>query len=223
MDFGHSKACEGLALWAGRECGLAEPITLAQVAENADAKEVRDAAWGDYRRRLADTTTYSGEAILAWLAEHGVQISQASLSRDRAPVKAREDRLGLSSEITRRFLAQAGSADAGDVFKAGLARVGQVLFETSLQFDAQELRDAMEGGDFIRLAEAVGKLAKAHAETNILSVRLEEIQRKLTEAKVAADKRATATLESKGVDAKTIDQIRQIYGLPPLAEVAGDA
>ena len=188
-------------MWAGREVGIPEPITLAAVAENPDAKEVRDAAWGDYRRRLADTTTYTGEAILAWLAEHGVQISQASLSRDRAPVKAREDRLGLSSEITRRFMAQAGNADAGDVFKAGLARVGQVLFETSLQFDAQELRAAMEGGDFIRLAEAVAKLAKAHAETNILTVRLAEMKAAFTkEVKARAERSGDGKFSQADLD-----------------------
>jgi hypothetical protein len=201
MDFGHSKACEGLALWAGRECGLPEPITLALVAENPDAREVRDAAWADYRRRLGDKTTYSGKSILAWLAEHGVIVAEASLSRDRAPLKARAARLEIGAEATRQFMSIAGKAESGDVFKAGLARVGQVLFETSLQFEAEEVRAAMNGGDYIRLAEAVAKLSKAYAETNILSVRLAEMKAAFTkEVKSRAEKNGDGKLSQADVD-----------------------
>jgi hypothetical protein len=171
MDFGHSKACEGLALWAGREVGL-KVLTPVLVAEDEAARTVRDGAWAEYRKRLADRTTYTLAQIRAWLAERGVRVSIASVARDRAPVLAREDRLNLGSEVTRRFMAATAGADTGEVLQAALKRVGQILFETSLKFEAEDLRDALEAGDFVRLAEAVAKLSKAHAETGILRERL---------------------------------------------------
>lgn len=219
MQAGHSKAYEGLALWAGREVGL-DTATLQAVADHEGAREVRDAAWAKYRRILADKTSYPMEVIHAWLAERGADVSDAAISRDRAPVKAREQQLSLSVETTRQFLDATKGATDQEVLRAAIRRIGQVLFETSLKFDAEGLAAAMEAGDVMRLGDTVAKLARALAETDLLGAKLAELQRKLDEAKAAADKQAKAALESKGVDAKTIDQIRQIYGLPPLAEVA---
>ena len=59
----------------------------------------------------------------------------------------------------------------------------------------------MEGGDFIRLAEAVAKLAKAHAETDIMGVRLAAMQAAFTkEVKSRAEKSGDGKLSQKDVD-----------------------
>jgi len=210
MDFGHSKACEQLALWAGREVGL-DPLSPAAVAESPDAREVRDAAWGDYRRRLADRTTYTLEAIRAWLAEHAVDVSIASVQRDRAPILAKEERLRLGSEITRRFLKETEGAGTAEVLQAGLKRVAQVLFETSLRFEADELRDSLEGGDFVRLAEAVGKLCKANSEVGLIDQRVAELREKARKAVAAAPATADGRVTREDVF-KILDDVMKGKG-----------
>lgn len=200
FDFGRSKACEGLATWAGLEVGMDGP-TPARVAEQDEAREVRDAAWAQYRQRLADPTTYTLAEIRKWLAEHNVRVSVSAVYRDRAPVLAQEQKLSLASEATRRFLSATEGAGELDVLKAGIRRMGQLFFETSLHFSAEELAEAMGAGDVIRLGDSVGKLAKAFAETGLLTEKLAAMRREFqNRAKAASQKSGDGRLSQTDVD-----------------------
>jgi len=193
FDFGRSKACEGLATWAGLEVGMDGP-TPARVAEADEAREVRDAAWAQYRQRLADPTTYTLGQIRKWLAEHGVRVSVSAVYRDRAPVLAQEQKLSLASEATRRFLSATEGAGELDVLKAGIRRMGQLFFETSLHFSAEELAEAMKAGDVLRLGDSIGKLAKAFAETDLLTEKLAALK---AAARAEVDRKTAAAPDGK--------------------------
>lgn len=200
FDFGRSKACEGLSTWAGLEVGMDGP-TPARVAEQDEAREVRDAAWAQYRQRLADPTTYTLGQIRKWLAEHGVRVSVSAVYRDRAPVLAQEQKLSLASEATRRFLSATEGAGELDVLKAGIRRMGQLFFETSLHFSAEELAEAMKAGDVLRLGDSIGKLAKALAETDLLTEKLAVMRRDFqARVKTASQKSGDGRLSQTDVD-----------------------
>ena len=65
-----------------------------------------------------------------------------------------------------------------------------------------------------------GRLKRGRAESELISARTAELQGRLDAAKATADRKAEAMLKGKGVDRETINQIRQVYGLPRLEDMA---
>jgi hypothetical protein len=193
---GKTKAMLGLSEWAGRQVGLPDPVTPAAVAESPEALVMRDTAWADYHRRLADHPSYTLDEIRLWLADHGIEVSLASVSRDRAPIQAWEERHRLAAEATKRFLDATAGADESEVFQAARKCAGNLFLETLQKFDAEGLAKALEGGDVIRLANAVSRMSTAHVQTQVLQERLAAMRREVAKAvavkaKAAADGRLT--------------------------------
>jgi hypothetical protein len=214
----HSKAYEDLAIHAGLEAGLEKPDAKS-VADDPGARAVRDETWMEYERRLRDRKTYTLEDIRIWLHERGVEVSIASVNRDGIALGAQERVMGLAAEKAKAFVEACGASGETDLLAASRRAAGQLIFQffSSLSADALE---ALKPGQIISLMDVLGRLSTANEQTGILKAKLSDLQAKIDAAKAAADKKASALLESKSVDSKTIDMIRQLYGLPPLAEIA---
>ena len=219
-------AYRGLALEAGRKAmlwdgppPLDEDAAAQAVAANHLARETRDQLWTEYERLLADTRTYTLEDVVEWLADHGTEASKSSVHRDRWGLLAKERLMSSAAEKSKAIMEAVGTHGENDLFRATRTVAGQAVLNALLNFDETTL-SGLTGEKAIRLVEAVGKLSTAHAQSDLLAARLDELQQKLQAAKDAADQAAGAELAGKGVDADTINRIRQIYGLPKLEELA---
>jgi len=183
----HGRIRPQLAVIAGRKAGLSSP-TPESVAECPEARDARDLAWEEYRRRLLDEETYTIEALLKWLRKTGVVTSQTAVHRDRDAARNRKRAIDLGVRKVEEFLEAARRLDPSDLFQAVAHQIGQTLFTACGTFGPERMQD-MSVGEYLRLAEAVTGLMRAQALTEIDQVRLGELQRKYDDAVTAAQAR----------------------------------
>ena len=91
----HSTVYEQLAIHAGTRTGMKDPTDEA-VAEDPDARAVRDAVWGEYERLLRDDQTYTIDALHRWCKERGCTAGRSSCHRDRRAVLSRDYAITLA-------------------------------------------------------------------------------------------------------------------------------
>ena len=217
MNLRHAKGYDLLAIAAGRQAGL-KPATPETVAGDAAARAIRDDLWFEYERRLRDTQTYRLLDVWQWMKDQGAAISQSGVNRDRQALLAKERSLHLAAERAREIVA-ALEAGETDLLAAGRLKAGQILWEALSNFSAEALEE-MTPGQWLQLMDVLGRLSTAHGQAGLQKAKLADLQRKLDEAKAEADEAAKKLLSDKGIDQKTIDRVRELYGLPKLSEVA---
>lgn len=218
MNTRHSTAYEQLAVQAARQAGLKKTTAEAAAADDG-ACQIRDSLWEQYERMLRDTQTYRLAQIRSWLAERGVKASKSSVHRDQTALLDKEQAIGLAAAKARAVIEAAEASGEHDVLKAARLQAGQLLFNALCNLSSAAL-EGLAPHQVLRMVDSLGELSKAHAATALMQEKLAEIQRKLDAEKAKADKAAEKVLSDRGVDAKTIDKIRALYGLPPLKELA---
>jgi hypothetical protein len=220
-------AYRGLAIEAGRQAGLwlptAQPAdeeaAVKCVAANDLARETRDQLWTEYERMLADERTYTLDDVVEWLADRKTVASKSSVHRDRWGLLSKERVMQSAAAKSRAIVDAIGAGGEDDLFRATRNVAAQAVLNALLNFDEDTLA-GLKAEQAIKLVMAVGKLSTSHAQSDLLAARLSELQGKLEAEKAKADQAAGETLQGVGVDAATIDRIRQIYGLPKLGELA---
>ncbi|HET6441847.1 MAG TPA: phage protein Gp27 family protein [Phycisphaerae bacterium] len=188
-----------LAAVAGERAGLLDP-TPERVAENPAAREVRDALWAEYERRLADKNTWTLAKIQGWLRGEGVSTSLSQVARDRRPILDHRAQPSLIAAKVREYMAATKNAKTSDVLEAARRRSADLLFEHLLGVASGGVEDI--DLDQLRLmARAVAALSTADAQTQILQQRLAEMRAAFDRAVAsAAGKRKDKRLTSKDVD-----------------------
>ena len=162
-------------------------------AEDPTAAPIRDALWLDYERRLRDDKSYSIDDVAEWLdeqvaadlASYGVKIGRSSVHRDSQAIHAKERAFRLAHERTKALLDGLEDGAEHDVLKSGRMVAAQVLFEALSNLPAEALED-MTNGQIINTIEVLGKLSKAHAETDLINQKLAEATRRFDEQMKAA-------------------------------------
>jgi hypothetical protein len=225
------KVYDLMAIHAGLTCGLAIPTVaqaaamgevdrahwVARVADDTEAAKLRDSLYLEFERRCMDPG-YRGDQVFEWFKDNYGPISRSSFYRARSDVRARHSGIEDAASQARAFIELAESEGADSCFAGFTARAGQLAFELIMETQARDLKTG-DPAKLAKLLEAIGKLAKAKADIALVKAREAEIQRKLDAEKRQADQKAEKVLSDSGVTVETINQIRQIYGLKPVAQL----
>ncbi len=196
MNVRHSSAYEKLAVEAGERSDIKKP-TAESVASDNHAVQLRDALWSDYERQLRDAKTYTLETIREWLAEQNSQTSLSGVHRDRRALLDRERLTTLAADRARAVIEAATESGEHDFLKGGRLIAGQLLFDALGNLSSESL-DGMTPPQILRMVDTLGLLSKAHAETDLIRAKLDELQRKFDEAVDAAKaKRAGGELTAE--------------------------
>jgi len=101
----------------------------------------------------------------------------------------------------------AASEGADGVFGAATQRAGQLIFQLLMELRSEDLAgDKPDPIKVIRTFEALAKLQKARAETEILNVKLRELRDSFD----MATKRAAASSADGKLSAEQIGEIRRV-------------
>jgi len=233
MRRAHSSVYDMLAVAAARAAGFdpagagdrERAIAIAADAPPA-ALEARDAAWAELETMILDERTYRIRDIVKFLAERwAIKFTRTGVHglRQRLAEKDRVNRLA-SLQLKRAF-ELLEDLPLPELLTGGRKMIGKLILSTLMQSGSGALSE-LKPGQVVAMMDVFVKLAKTYAETGLIDARTSQLQDKLDAAKAAADRAAQKTLAADGVSEKTIDRIRQIYGLPKLAdlpEAAGDA
>ncbi len=185
----HSKAYDALAICAGRQAGMNRP-TAKRVAGDDDARPLRDVIWQEYERMLRDDQTWTLDAILAWLKDpdRGVKVGRSSVHRDRLAILQRERTIALAAAKANAVLKAATESGESDILRGGRLVAAQLIFGTLAELPETAL-EGMEPAQVLRMVDSLSKLSKAHAETDLINAKLEELRRKFDKAIKAAQKK----------------------------------
>jgi hypothetical protein len=158
----------------------------------------------ELERLLADQTHGGYEALSAWLAERGYQISKSSLHRYDQKLQRSLAAIRASTEAAR-LIAQA-SPDEADEHSAAVIRMVQ-----SALFDAMLAVREAEDADPAQQVKLLTHAARAVAEASRASIGqkrwAEEVRAKLDAVE------RTAAAQGKRLDAETLRAIREgLYG-----------
>lgn len=159
----------------------------------------------ELERLLADRAHGGYEALAAWLAGQGYEISKSSIHRYDRRVQRVMERIRASTEAAR-LIAQA-SPDEADEHSAAVIRMVQ-----SALFDAMAaLSDAAEETDPAEKVKVLSQAARAIAEASRASIGQkrwqDEVRQRLDEIERAAGK------SGRTLDAETLKAIREgLYG-----------
>ncbi len=207
----HSKAYDALAICAGRQVSMNRP-TAKRVAEDENARSLRDAIWLDYERKLRDDKTYRIDDVWAWLSDpdRGVTVGRSSVHRDRRALLQRERTVVLAAAKAAAVLDAAKASGQSDILKGGRHLAAQLIFNTLSELPESALED-MEPAQVLRLVDSLSKLSKASAETDLITAKLAELRKKFDEA-ITATQRKISKGDGKLSD-KQIQKIREaIFG-----------
>jgi hypothetical protein len=195
-----SSAFIRLAVAAAKNVGLALPSPngsgsetqakwLEAVAKDAAARAERDRLWQEYEGRLADECTYTLKALTAWLEEQGAKISLMAVQRDRLAIIADMNRFRYAADKARATIDAATDRGESDLFRAGRVAAGQLIFNALMEITPAQLEN-LEPKFILKLMEISGKLSKAHAETDLLNQKIEELRKAFDEQVAAAQKKS---------------------------------
>lgn len=226
-------ACEvgrrlGMPIPDARTCSRASAIKLTRwtvlVADDVQARTMRDELYVEFEARLRDPA-YTLHELQDWFGSIYGPVAVSSIHRVRVHLLAEETRIAETGAQARAFMELARASGADAVFGGAVERAGQLLFELLFQTRAEDLSSTgREAANFAKLLGALGSLMRGRAETDLARARLDEMRRRLAEAKAAADRRAESELRAGGVGPEMIARIREIYGLPveslPVEEAA---
>ena len=162
-------------------------------AEDPTAAPIRESLWLDYERRLRDDKSYSIDDVTEWLREqitgdlagYDVKIGRSSVHRDSQAIHAKERAFRLAHERTKALLDGLEDGAEHDVLKSGRMVAAQLVFEALSNLPAAALED-LTNGQIINMIEVLGKLSKAHAETDLINAKLAEARRRFDEQMKAA-------------------------------------
>ncbi len=189
MQVRHSKAYELLAIEAARQSNLKKPTPEAAAGDEA-ARSLRDVQWMEYERMLRDTQTYSLAAIRQWLSEQAANtVATASIHRDRRALLARERAYALAAGKAKAVIEQAQESGESDVLKGGRVLAGQLLFQALADLSPAALED-LSAKQVIDLIDALSKLSRAHAQTELTNEKVAELRRRFDQQMSAAVKKA---------------------------------
>jgi len=225
VNIGHSKSFKELAVAAAAAAGFPPPEggqledKAAAVAADNKAVAARDAAWAKYEDILRDDRTYTLQQIQDWLRDAWkIDLGISSIQRDRLRVLEGERRNELANKRIKQAFDLAAELPGQDLFHSGQKLIGQMILNNLLNYSADDLDD-LKPSHIIAMMDIFNSAAKKFAETGLIQARVKQItalQDELDRRKAVADRQASEVLGDRGVDAATIQRIRDIYGLPRL-------
>lgn len=162
-----------------------KPATAeAAAAADSPAKAQRDSSWMDYDRMLRDTQTYTlGQIKDVLKLSANIDISIASICRDRAALLQREAVYGLAAARARAVVQAVTDSGESDMLEAGRVVASQLIFNGLANLPALAFED-MSLSQTIALVDSLSRLSKAHvdaakgtAETELVRARVAQMQR----------------------------------------------
>lgn len=205
MTTKNHKAYDLIAIHAGAVCGLAVPPAaeaaavsvdernrwVELVADDSDSAKLRDELYVDFDRRLRDSG-YGGDAVWDWFKETYGPIGRASIFRARAALRAAESRVAEVAADARAYMDLATAEGADGVFGAATQRAGQLIFQLLMELNASDLgADNPDPAKVAKILNALAKLQKARAETDMIRHKLAEIQKEFDEQVNAKTKKTS--------------------------------
>ena len=147
----------------------------ARVADSAAAVERRDAAWIEFDRRLSDNA-YTGDHVHQWFQATYGPIGRNSVYRARAAVRAAGSRLAEIAADAQAYMEMAAAEGGDAVFGAATQRAGQLIFQLLMETRAEDL-GAGDPAAVGKILNALAKLQKSRAETEMIRHKLDEMRR----------------------------------------------
>jgi len=192
----HSTPYDKLAVAAGLAAGLDEP-TPDSVSNNDDARAARNELWLQYEMRLTDTNTYTLEEIRQWLAGHSVTVGRTVIHRDRHAVLARETAVRLAGAKAAAIVKAVGEQTGDDIFAGGRLLAAQAIFDALSNLGPEAL-DNMTVPQTLKMIDALSRLSKSHAETEMIEARLAQMRQAFDDQVEAAKAKASDGRLSEG-------------------------
>ena len=207
VDTQHRRAYEVLAEHAAKQCGL-RPATAQAAAEDDKARDMRDYLWSELQRRIADTRTYSIDAIHTWMTQDlGVKIGRGSLQRLHERHIGAESAMKLRAERAQQVIDQIGLGGESQALQAGMGLAAQALFNALQGLDETALTN-LTPAQIIKLMDTLTNMRRQDMETRYRERQLGELVKKFDREAQAKTKTGGGTLTKEDI----ADLRKKVFG-----------
>jgi len=199
----HFKAYDLMAIHAGLACGLKlptveqafeltdkalNPFTL-QVADDPQARQLRDRLFAEFRAKLLDTQLTLQE-IVDWFKVAYGPVTLSSIHRARVDAQAQEAPVAQCADLANKCLEIARAEGAGAVFDASSQLAGQYIFQILLQAQAALSGGEADTGGMVKVIGALAKLQQSKAQADLLMQKTRELRTEFDRQMQAAKREA---------------------------------